>query len=84
MGKIWSLACFHMTHKLRMTFTFLNNQEKLKGWYFMRSENYIKFEFQCPYLKLYWDTAGPITYLLSMPVFSFNREGIAHKTYNSF
>ena len=53
-------ACFYITWKLRVAFTFLNGWKKSKENYFMTCKNYIRFKFQFPSVKLNWDTAMPI------------------------
>lgn len=40
-----------------MFFTFFNGQKTSKAWYFMKEENYLKFRFQHPQIKFYWNTA---------------------------
>lgn len=55
MDHIWPIAHFCIAYKLRIAFTFLNGWKKSKGEsYFVTEEKYVKFTWQCPYMKSYW------------------------------
>jgi hypothetical protein len=61
---------FCKASKLRMDFMFVNGWgKKPKQEYFMTTWNYIKFKFQYPKLKFYWN-AAMILYVISMATFS--------------
>lgn len=46
-----------MTHKLRTLLLLLRDWKEKEQKYFTTRENYMKFEFQAPQMKLYWNTA---------------------------
>lgn len=55
---------------LRMVSTFCNGWKTLKEKpYFVICERYVKFKFQCLYIKFYWNTATSFVYELSMAFF---------------
>lgn len=58
--KIQLTTDFCMTHKLRMVFMPLNGRKKDIKRLLVTHKNYVKFKFQCPLIKFYWDITTPI------------------------
>lgn len=66
LGQIRSTACFWTAHEPRMIFASLYSFKKSKEDYFTACANWVTFKFQCPYIKLYWNTT------MLIPLLSFS------------
>lgn len=59
------LACRLLLYNPELSMVFIFPKEwlgekKAKEWYFMTRENFVKFRFQCPEIKFYWNPATSI------------------------